>query len=102
MRFRVPLLALVSLTLSGCISTIGTVVTAPVKVVGKAADWATTSQDEADRNRGRALRAREERLGKLARQRDKAQGKCDDGQTEQCARAEVLEHEIEAEMARPL
>lgn len=91
-----------SLLLSGCVSTIGSVVTAPVKAVGKAADWATTSQDEADRNRGRALREREERIGKLARQRDKARDKCEDGITEQCARVEVLDHEIEAEMARPL
>ena len=50
------LLILVPLLLSGCVSTIGSVVTAPFKVAGKAADWATTSQDEADRNRGRKLR----------------------------------------------
>jgi hypothetical protein len=102
MRSSLLILPLLSLTLSGCVSTVASVVTAPVRAVGKAADWATTSQDEADRNRGRELREREERIGKLARQRDKAQDKCDDGQREQCARAEVLEHEIEAEMARPL
>lgn len=98
-----PFLApLVPLLLSGCVSTVASVVTAPVKVVGKAADWATTSQDEADRNRGRELRKREEQLGKLARQRDKAQKKCDHGDVQQCARVEVLEHEIEAEMARQI
>jgi hypothetical protein len=102
MRTSVLLLPFVVLSLSGCVSTVASVVTAPVKAVAKAADWATTSQDEADRNRGRELRAREERVGKLARQRDKAARQCADGDEEKCARVEVLEHEIEAEMARPL
>src|SRR3546814_8710304 len=83
---------------AGCVSAVKTVVTAPVKAVGQVADWSTTSQDESDRNRGRELRKREERVGKLSRQRDKAAGKCRDGNEEQCRRAEVLEHEIEAEM----
>ena len=62
----------------------------------------TTSQDEADRNRGRAMRAREEKLGKLTRQRDKAAEKCRSGQQDQCQRAEVLDHEIEAVMAEQI
>ena len=49
--------------LGGCVSAVKTVVTAPVKAVGKVADWSTTSQEEADRNRGRAMREREETLG---------------------------------------
>ena len=88
--------------LSGCVSTVKSVVTAPVKAVGQVADWSTTSQDEADRNRGRAMRAREEKLGKLSRQRDKATEKCNGGDQAQCQRAEVLEHEIEAVMAQPI
>ena len=76
--------------LVGCVSAVKTVVTAPVKAVGQVADWSTTSQDESDRNRGRELR-----------KRDKAAEKCRDGNEEQCRRAEVLEHEIEAEMAAP-
>ena len=87
--------------LSGCISAVKTVVTAPVKAVGQVADWTTTSQDEADRNRGREMRQREEQLGKLSRQRDKAAEKCRDGNEDQCQRAELLEHEIEAVMAAP-
>ena len=87
--------------LVGCVSAVKTVVTAPVKAVGQVADWSTTSQDEADRNRGREMRKSEERVGKLSRQRDKAAEKCRDGNEEQCRRAEVLEHEIEAEMAAP-
>ncbi len=87
--------------LAGCVSAVKTVVTAPVKAVGQVADWSTTSQDEADRNRGRELRKREERVGKLSRQRDKAAEKCRDGNEEECRRAEILDHEIEAEMAAP-
>jgi hypothetical protein len=87
--------------LAGCVSTVKTIVTAPVKAVGQVADWSTTSQDESDRNRGREMRKREEQLGKLSRQRDKAAEKCRDGKEEQCQRAEVLEHEIEAIMAQP-
>ena len=93
--------ALAAPLLAGCVSAVKTVVTAPVKAVGQVADWSTTSQDEADRNRGRELRKREERVGKLSRQRDKAAEKCRDGNEEECRRAEILDHEIEAEMAAP-
>lgn len=49
-----PMLALLS---SGCVAkTAWNVATVPVKAGSQAADWATTSQDEADRNRGRELR----------------------------------------------
>jgi len=99
---RVLIVAALSLPLlTGCVSAVKTVVTAPVKAVGQVADWSTTSQDEADRNRGREMRKREEQIGKLSRQRDKAGEKCRDGQQDQCQRAEVLEHEIEAVMAEP-
>jgi hypothetical protein len=57
------------LILGGCV--IGTVahtavdvVTLPVKVASAGVDAATTSQAEADRNRGRALRKAEERCRK--------------------------------------
>ena len=99
---RATILLLLSMPLlSGCVSTIKSVVTAPVKAVGQVADWTTTSQDESDRNRGREMRKREEQLGKLTRERDKAAEKCRDGKEVQCQRAEVLEHEIEAIMAQP-
>ena len=55
---------LIALLLSGCLRTAASIVTAPVKAVGQAADWATTSQDEADRNRGREIREQEEQLGR--------------------------------------
>lgn len=99
---RAIIIALAALPLlTGCISAVKTVVTAPVKAVGQVADWTTTSQDESDRNRGREMRKREEQLGKLSRQRDKAAEKCRDGNEDQCQRAEVLDHEIEALMAAP-
>lgn len=57
--------------LGGCVSTAKTVVTAPFKVVGKGVDWATTSQDEADRNRGREMRKQEERDRKERKRAEK-------------------------------
>lgn len=58
-------------TLGGCVSTAKTVVTAPFKVVGQGVDWATTSQDEADRNRGREIRKQEERDRKARKRAEK-------------------------------
>ena len=56
------------LPLSGCVASAAkTVVTAPFKVVGKAVDLATTSQSEADENRGRKMRKEEEKARKQAR-----------------------------------
>jgi hypothetical protein len=66
-------LPLLSLMLSGCVvSTAAHVVTAPVRVAAKGVDWATTSQDEADRNRGRRERKEEEKRAKEARKAAKA------------------------------
>jgi len=64
--------ALLPLATGGCISTVGKVVTAPVKVAGKAVDWTTTSQSEADRNNGRKMRKQEAREGRERKARDKA------------------------------
>src|SRR3546814_13126320 len=72
MRTTIAALSILPLLLGGCVSAVKTVVTAPVKAVGKVADWSTTSQEEADRNLGRSVREREAKLGKLTRQRDKA------------------------------
>lgn len=55
MRYCLMLAAI--LALPGCIvRTAANVVTAPVKAGAQVGDWATTSQDEADRNRGREMR----------------------------------------------
>ncbi|MCF8706773.1 hypothetical protein [Rhizorhapis sp. SPR117] len=62
------LLLLLPILASGCIArTAANVVTMPVKAVGQGADWATTSQDEADRNYGRQMRKQEAREGKDAK-----------------------------------
>jgi hypothetical protein len=93
----------VLLLLQGCVaSVVKSVVTAPVKVVSKTADVLTTSQSESDEKRGRELRKREEALGKLARQRDKAREKCANGNADACAKAEQLDDSIDVEQNRPI
>ena len=70
MKKIIPLLLLVSL--SGCIvSTAANVVTMPVRATAKAADWATVSQDEADRNRGRRERKAEKKQREEARKAER-------------------------------
>jgi hypothetical protein len=91
------------LLLQGCVtSVVKEVITAPVKIVSKTADVLTTSQSESDEKRGRELRKREEALGKLARQRDKAREKCDDGNADACRNAEELSAQIAAEQDRAI
>lgn len=72
---RLALIALLApLLAAGCVAkTAYHVVTFPVKAGAKAVDWTTTSQSEADRNRGRAERKREERA---AKERRKAEKRC--------------------------
>ncbi|HSI16525.1 MAG TPA: hypothetical protein VK980_02050 [Sphingomonas sp.] len=66
------LAALLPLLAGGCVAkTAFDVVTFPVKAGAKAVDWTTTSQSEADRNRGRADRKREERAAKERRKAEK-------------------------------
>lgn len=89
-------LGLASLALSGCIArTAGKIIAAPVNVASAAVDKATTSQSEADQNRGREIRKREEKLGKLEREYRKERAKCDDGSRSSCARAAEISEEIE-------
>ncbi|WFL78675.1 hypothetical protein P7228_06315 [Altererythrobacter arenosus] len=89
-------LALVSLALPGCIvRTAADVVTAPVKIASKTVDLATTSQSEADEKRGRELRKREERLGKLERAYDKQMKECADGNRRSCDQARETHRQIQ-------
>lgn len=74
--------------LGGCVSTIASVVTAPVRVAGKAVDLATTSQSEADEKRGREMRKHEEEIGKLERSYSRDAQKCREGDGDACDRAE--------------
>jgi hypothetical protein len=86
MRMRIALLAIAPFALGGCVSTAKTIVTAPFKVAGQAADWATTSQDEADRNRGREIRKAEEKARKACKREFER-----DYDREQCVRARLRE-----------
>ncbi len=62
---------LAMLALPACVArTALDVATMPVRAGAQAADWATTSQDEADRNYGRKMRKQEARE---ARERKKAE-----------------------------
>ena len=90
------LLAGASLILNGCLAkTVVDVATLPVRAAGKAVDLATTSQSEADENRGRELRKREEKLGKLERAYGKQRAKCDEGDEESCEAARASYAEIQ-------
>jgi len=60
-----------ALATTGCVSTAATIVKAPFKVAGKAVDWTTTSQEEADRNYGRKMRKQEAREGRERRDYEK-------------------------------
>ena len=64
--FLLPLVAC-----AGCVSTATTIVKAPFQVAGKAIDWTTTSQEEADRNYGKKMRKAEAREGKERREYEK-------------------------------
>ena len=84
--------------LQGCVaSVVSSVVTAPVKIVSKTADVLTTSQSESDEKRGRDMRKREENVGKLSRQLNKAQKRCADGDRDACEKAEDIRDQIEDE-----
>ena len=80
----------------GCLArTAGRAVTLPVKVASKGVDLATTSQSEADQARGREIRRREERLGRLQRDYEKQIGKCGDGDRRACDHARLTYAEMQ-------
>jgi hypothetical protein len=77
-----PLLMLV---LPGCVRTVASVVTAPVRAGGQVVDWSTTSQSESDRNYGRKMRKQEAREGKERKKADQARRKqCRDAGYDNC------------------
>jgi len=98
-KLCVPALAVLlmpALLLSGCVAkTVAGVVTAPVKVASKTVDLATTSQSEADEKRGRELRKREERLGKLEQDYKRHYRECQQGDAKACALADEEYAEIQ-------
>jgi hypothetical protein len=71
-KIMIAAAAALPLLSGGCVSTVTSIVTAPVKVASKAVDWTTTSQSEADRNYGKKARKAEEREGRERKALDKA------------------------------
>ena len=61
------------LPLTGCISTAASIVTAPVRAASWSVDKLTTSQSEADRNRGRRERKAEAKERKEAKKEARRQ-----------------------------
>lgn len=93
---RVIVVGVAAVALQGCLAkTAVSAVTLPVKVASSAVDAATTSQSEADQKRGREIRQREERLGKLQRDYDKQIDKCGDGDNQACDDARLTYAEIQ-------
>lgn len=91
------ILPVAALALTGCIArTAVDVVTAPVRAGSQVVDWATTSQDEADRARGREIRRREERLGELHEDLADLEDDCLDGDDKACREAVATRREIDA------
>jgi hypothetical protein len=94
--FAVAFLIPACVVASGCVAkTLVDVATLPVRAAGKAVDLATTSQSEADENRGRELRRREEELGKLERAYARQRAKCDEGSEKACAEARASYEKIQ-------
>ncbi|MEO5705492.1 MAG: hypothetical protein ABIT10_13860 [Alteraurantiacibacter sp.] len=104
---RLPLLAaalppVLALALGGCVSTVASVVTAPVRAVSGAVDLATTSQSEADEKRGREMRQREEQVGRLDRRYRNLSEDCGEGDRDACMRARDVRRERDELLASPL
>lgn len=95
MATRLVVLSLAPALLGGCVAkAVVDAATLPVKAASKGWDMATTSQSEADEKRGRDLRKREEELGKLSRQRERAADDCRDGDDDACGRMREIDDEI--------
>lgn len=90
------LLGLIASLTSGCVArTLVNAATAPVRATSRMVDLATTSQSEADEKRGRALRQREERLGRLERSYQFEAERCAKGDAAACTRRDAAAGEID-------
>jgi hypothetical protein len=93
---RLTIVAGAALALQGCLAkTALNVATAPVRVASKGVDLATTSQSEADQNRGREIRRREEKLGKLERDYEQQNKLCIKGDERSCEAARTTYDQIQ-------
>ena len=100
-RYLLLLTPLLALAVSGCLaqaalSTATSIATAPVRVGSRAVDLATTSQSEADENRGRRMRKHDDKIRKLQKRYNRQMDACNRGETAACAQASEISGEIEA------
>jgi hypothetical protein len=93
---RLIALGAAAFALQGCVAkTALDVATLPVKAASKGVDMATTSQSEADQKRGREIRQREERLGRLERDYGRHLKRCQDGNRRACDHARLTYAEMQ-------
>lgn len=97
---RLIVIAGAAFALQGCLAksivdTAVGVASLPVKVASAGVDAATTSQSEADQARGRDIRRREERLGRLQRDYERQIEKCGDGDRRACDEARLTYAEMQ-------
>ncbi len=93
---RLLAISCAALALQGCLAKAAVgVVTAPVRVVSKSVDLATTSQSEADEKRGREIREYEERLAELEAEYNYHMERCSSIDADACYAAKSVEAEIE-------
>ena len=70
-KILIPIIVALPLLSGGCIAkTIVDVATLPIKAAGQGVDWATTSQEEADRNYGKKMRKKEAAEGAAKKRAD--------------------------------
>lgn len=94
--FRAIVIAAAAAGLQGCLAKAAVdVATLPVRAVSKGVDLATTSQSEADQKRGREIRQREERLGRLERDYGRQMNDCQEGNRRACDNARKTYAEIQ-------
>lgn len=95
-RHALLLMPVTALMLSGCLAkAVVDVATLPVRAASKGVDMMTTSQSESDEKRGRELRNREERLGRLEREYGRAMDDCEAGNRRACDRARNIYAEMQ-------
>ena len=93
---RLIVIGSAAFALQGCLArTAVSAVTMPVKVASRGVDLATTSQSEADQARGREIRQREDRLGRLQRDYERQIDKCGDGDRRACDHARLTYAEMQ-------
>ncbi|MBB4614607.1 hypothetical protein [Novosphingobium taihuense] len=104
MRLLAVSLPIASILLSGCVAKSAfDLATMPVRAGARAVnttadvyDRVTVSDSERDQKRGREMRQREERYGKLSREYDKARRDCSRGDDDACDDARSIYAEMDA------